>query len=376
MKQIYTYEKCQEISKQYKNKKDFYTNEKSAYYAIITHKWYELLSHFEKIGSKYKRCVYIYKFSENIVYIGLTFNLKKRDKDHRRKGSVYKYGFENNVQIPEPIQLTDYIDFSMASQIECELIEEYKKNGFHIINKMKGGGLGGMVRTVNISKEKCLEKAKLCKNITEFKQKYYSLYTFSCQNGFENEIREILYFDKKRKVCVFDVDGNFIEVIDSLKECEKKYQVKSLSETCKIKGYQKNFKFVYYDDWCNMDKPIKIETRLEYKKKSILKTITKRNARYKIYGNPQTNKKRSVKQRIKISKPIVMLTLNMEVVDVLCGVSFAYEKYNLPKNFLKSVYDIMNNKDKSCYGFKWFYLKDYNEYYGTNLVVNEILVQK
>ncbi len=141
MKQIYTYEKCQEISKQYRNKKDFYTNDKNAYNAIIKHKWHELLSHFEKMGSKYKRCVYIYKFSDNIVYIGLTFNLKKRDSDHRRKGTVYKYSCENNVEIPKPIQITDYINFSVASQIECDLIDEYKNNGFFLLNKNKGGGV-------------------------------------------------------------------------------------------------------------------------------------------------------------------------------------------------------------------------------------------
>lgn len=374
MKQIYTYEKCQEISKQYRNKKDFYTNDKNAYNAIIKHKWHELLSHFEKMGSKYKRCVYIYKFSDNIVYIGLTFNLKKRDSDHRRKGTVYKYSCENNVEIPKPIQITDYINFSVASQIECDLIDEYKNNGFFLLNKNKGGGLGGMVTITDISKKECLEKAKLCKNITEFKQKYYSLYTFSCQNGFENEIREILFFDRKRKVCVFDVDGNLIEVIDSLRECEKKYQIKSLSEVCKVMGYRKKLKFVYYDDWCNMNKPHKIETLNEYKKKSTLKTITKRNARYKLYGNPQSNKKRSIKQRIKTSKPIVMLTLNMEIVDILCGVSFAYEKYNFPKSFLKSVYGIMNDENKTCYGYKWFYLNDYNKRYGTNLKCESIIV--
>ncbi len=142
----WTKEKCQEESLKYKTKSEFQKKSTSAYNsAYINNFLDDICVHMITIGHKYKRCIYSYEFSDNYVYVGLTFNINDRNNRHLRdkRSSVYKHILETNLQ-PYLRKITEYIDVELASNKEGEILNEYKNNGWNILNKSKTGNLGGV----------------------------------------------------------------------------------------------------------------------------------------------------------------------------------------------------------------------------------------
>jgi len=69
--------------------------------------------------------------------------------------------------------------------------QEYIKNGWIILNKNKCGGLGGNI--IKWNKEKCIEAALNCKNISELIKKYGGgVYGAIRKNGWYEEIKNII----------------------------------------------------------------------------------------------------------------------------------------------------------------------------------------
>ena len=106
----------------------------------------DICSHMKICGSLMLRCVYSYEFSDNHVYVGLTFNMKKRNAKHLslneiKLTSVAKHMSETNLT-PTLIKLTDYLPVKVAQNLEDFYIKKYKKEGWLLLNKLKGGGLG------------------------------------------------------------------------------------------------------------------------------------------------------------------------------------------------------------------------------------------
>ena len=104
------------------------------------------------------RIVYTYTFPEqNLAYIGLTGNEKKRASSHKslkalKTTAVSRYiretGFEPNYKI---VSATDenpsgWVDENTAKDLECKYIEKYKADGWNLLNLAPCGSLGGSVR--------------------------------------------------------------------------------------------------------------------------------------------------------------------------------------------------------------------------------------
>jgi len=143
MKKYWTYEECKAEALKYKTRKETKDNNPSLYQKIYREKWDELYSHMEIIGNKYKRLIYVYEFPDNYCYIGLTGNIKRRNRQHtQEEGNVFNYIQETGLE-PTLILKTDYIDVNEASILEGKIEQEYKDNGWNILNKHKTGGLGG-----------------------------------------------------------------------------------------------------------------------------------------------------------------------------------------------------------------------------------------
>lgn len=102
-----------------------------------------------------KRCIYVYEFTNNFAYIGLTNNIKKRHSQHLYKGPVYEH-IKKYKLTPNLIILTDYIEMNISAIKEDEYIEQYKSNGFNLLNKRKGGNLGG--NNIYWTYERCKEE--------------------------------------------------------------------------------------------------------------------------------------------------------------------------------------------------------------------------
>lgn len=151
----------------------------------------EASSHMQRIGSEYYRCIYSIKSpEEKSVYIGLTFNFKKRINEHlqtkRFKKIIDAYGRDSLVIE----QLTDYVDKNEASQKERDFINTMKQEGWKILNKIKGGGLGG--DKLKWTKEAILENVKKYSSYKAWSNQETGAYAAALDMGIIEEIDEIL----------------------------------------------------------------------------------------------------------------------------------------------------------------------------------------
>lgn len=153
-KHLYThkslsYEECREIALRYNSRKLFIKEQEAAYNRILNKKWdKKLLGHLPNIGSYVKRMVYTYTFSDKSIYVGLTDDEMGRINEHlvqsesREKSPVYQYRIKTGLT-PVYRKFCDYIDAEKAQEIEIALIKTFRENGYNVLNKRKGGELGG-----------------------------------------------------------------------------------------------------------------------------------------------------------------------------------------------------------------------------------------
>jgi predicted GIY-YIG superfamily endonuclease len=149
------------------------------------------------IGNKLKRMVYVYEFSDKSVYVGLTYNEKKRKSEHLsgRPTSVTNHINKTGLN-PEYTNITNgYIDANDAAVLEENLRLKYKSNGWNILNKRKGGGLGG--NTVKWIENKIKEVASKCNTREEFKDKYPGAMNASKQKGIYDEVTKHMDYQLK-----------------------------------------------------------------------------------------------------------------------------------------------------------------------------------
>jgi predicted GIY-YIG superfamily endonuclease len=178
-KNYWTFERCKEEALKYDTRKELLTNNNCAYNAIIRNKWSVILfSHMKTLGNKNSRMIYGAIFSDNSVYIGLTYNFQERKRNHLTdiNSSVYKYIKEKNIK-PNFIKLTDYINVEKAQSLEIYFVNKYKSEGWNILNKAKAGILGGPERYWTF--ERCKEESLKYKTIKDFRINSYQAYSSS-----------------------------------------------------------------------------------------------------------------------------------------------------------------------------------------------------
>jgi len=184
----WTKEKCKFEALKYDSRKQFCDNSVGAYRSSIKNKWIdEICSHMIKKGNHLKRCIYSYEFSDNFVYVGLTYNLNERQKSRNKniKDKVILHIKETNLQ-PIIKQLTDYLSVDEAIKLEYFYVEKYKNEGWNILNKSKTGGIGG--NNFKWTKEKCLKESLKYKNRNEFSLKSPGSYRSSLRCNWLDEI--------------------------------------------------------------------------------------------------------------------------------------------------------------------------------------------
>ena len=196
-------EEVYEKAKQFNTKMDFKKNESSLYSWAVKHKILDdACQHMTVVGDKYNRCIYVYEFPNKICYVGLTYNLDNRHKQHTNPkiySAVREYCEGNNLIIPIPKQLTDYIDSKKASKEEGVWLRKYVKDGWIILNRRKTGSLGGRQTNIKITKSYCKKIAKQYINITEFAKKHDSLYRKIKLYGWSDFVFSHINFDKVKK---------------------------------------------------------------------------------------------------------------------------------------------------------------------------------
>ena len=151
----------------------------------------EICSHMKVIGNRYKRCIYAYVFEElKYVYVGLTGNIEKRDKEHRARtsSSVNRFAIRNNTPIPPILQISDYIPKEEASIRDGEVLRKYISQSYLPINISKTGGLGGHLQNDGYTFEQCKDKAVKYSKRSEWKKHDYPTYYIASKLGWIDAI--------------------------------------------------------------------------------------------------------------------------------------------------------------------------------------------
>lgn len=166
-KYYWTNEKVLEEADKYSTKNDFAKNNITAYNYYVKRKLKRKIP-FNSLGNREFRCIYVFVFNDNHVYVGLTYNFEKRVIDHlsgKYNSSVFNY-IQNNPNVNYiSKKITKYISKEEASRLEGLVLNKYLRLGYEKINKNSTGGLGGN------SKKWTFEKVRLIflkyKNCTE-----------------------------------------------------------------------------------------------------------------------------------------------------------------------------------------------------------------
>jgi hypothetical protein len=211
----WTKEKCQTEAIKYEIRIDFIKNSRAAYSAAYRHDWLnEICSHMKKMGNKLFRCIYVYEFPDNSAYIGLTYNLNKRNTARKlqKNDAVTKYIKKTNLK-PNLKQLSEYVHVDVAVLLENDCIEFYKNNGWNVLNKANGGAIGSPER--KWTKEQCRVEALKYNNRTDFYNNSNKIHAAACRYGWLNDI------------CSHMIVKNKHWTIDECKEIALKYEIKS-----------------------------------------------------------------------------------------------------------------------------------------------------
>lgn len=181
----------------YNNRSDFSKNSRGAYKASLKNGWLdEICKHMEEKGSIYKRYNYVYEFSDNHVYIGLTFNVVNRNNQHltSEDSPVFKHIQKTGLS---PILIYDSLKNSTdAQKKEIDTILEYKKNNWILLNKSRGGNLGSFNTKWDF--DKCKIEALKYKTRTEFQKKSHTAYKFCLHNKILDKICSHMIDGRKR----------------------------------------------------------------------------------------------------------------------------------------------------------------------------------
>ncbi len=193
----WSFEKCAEEAKKYSTRTEFKTNSSGAYGASVRNKYLnEICSHMKILGNRNIRVVYIFKFEDNHVYVGLTYNHEERYNGHMKKGTVYKH--INKTKSGFTFELiSDYINVEDAKKLEIETIKKFKSDGYILLNVKNGGEIGGNIKYWNY--DKCKEVALKYNKLTDFINNEKSCYVISLRNKWLYDIINHMVINKQHK---------------------------------------------------------------------------------------------------------------------------------------------------------------------------------
>jgi hypothetical protein len=142
------------------------------------------------LGNIVKRLIYVYEFPDKSVYVGLTFSENERHKAHltNPKSSIYQYAEKTGFKPTMKIITDEFLDAEIASELEKCTVEEYRLDGWNILNKIKAGNLGGCHRVW--TDDKILEISSLYNSMSDFKKNSPGAYQAAFRYGLDDKIRQ------------------------------------------------------------------------------------------------------------------------------------------------------------------------------------------
>jgi predicted GIY-YIG superfamily endonuclease len=198
LKKNWTKEEIQEIANNYLARGKFCLENSAACSVARRKGWYEdVVKHMEPVGNKYNRAIYVFEFPDHSAYVGLTGNLKRREKSHMEEEDNSAVLLHMNRIGQKPLMkiLSDgYIDFKDAQNMESCMLDKYRSEGWKILNRAKTGSLGSCTRVWTLEMLKKL--VKKYKSRTEFVTKEPNAYAAAARNGWLDDV----FTDMKRLI--------------------------------------------------------------------------------------------------------------------------------------------------------------------------------
>lgn len=175
MKKIWTFERIIDEAARFVTINDFRIGSPSAY--VIAHRngWFDqVASHLTTSGNLCRRYVYqAVNHALKKVYIGLTVSPDRRLSQHLSTGR-----FSSDMRM---MVLTDLVDSTVAQKTEQAFIDLYQLAGYTVLNKVRGGALGGSIRKWTI--ETTHIEALKYQHKRDFQRGSNGAYQTACKNG-------------------------------------------------------------------------------------------------------------------------------------------------------------------------------------------------
>lgn len=193
--------------------------------------------------------IYIYLWEEfNTVYIGRTVNPKGRHYQHKHRESERTYQFSSEHHVEHPKMIIIENDLSIEDGVEREKywINYYRnESGYYVLNKSRGGQIGGQLKPLALTDEEKKERSK------QYKREYNKVHKEERKiyNASHREQRRIYYEKNKEKI----------------KEAQKRYYEEHKNEMLKKRNINKEYLREYWKEYKEKnDEKIKEKDRKRY----------------------------------------------------------------------------------------------------------------
>ena len=364
-RQIYSKEDCLKAAMSCFSRSEFASKYKGEYFKALRMNWLdEICAHMNVVGNRYRRCIYVYAFEQNgfkHVYVGLTGNIVKRDKEHRVRSSsaVNRFAKQHHLEIPPVQQMTDYLHKDQAAIREGEILQHFISNGYLPINIQKTGGLGGHLPDDGYTYSQCQEAAAKYTKRSEWKQKDYSTYYIASKYGWIDAImpQNKPYGNKEIQYWTIERCCDLAKGCATISEFRKKYP-SAYTRICKRKWNKIVFANIKRQHPpLDLDLDTIKETLKSYpstasfakEHRDMVNWLFHHKYKMRDIATPEQLHKSFVNG----TKPIVQCDLNGNFVA-------EYNSAREPIGFdFKKISACCNGKIKSHKGYKWFFKKDY-----------------
>ena len=129
-------------------------------------------------NNRFKRALYAYEYSDKSVYVGLTHNYRERHLAHQRANGL---AHKRKKYKETYVKFNKWYPYNIIGEKEIQLIENYRKKGWKILNKAKGGALGS--HYVKYSDDDLKKEAKKYKHKKRFEEGSYGAYQAAYKRG-------------------------------------------------------------------------------------------------------------------------------------------------------------------------------------------------
>ena len=332
----------------YDNRTEFKLNESKLYRECIKNNIIdEVCSHMGNKGNPRLRLIYVYEFEDNFAYVGLTFNLEYRKSKRLKseKDSVTIH-IKDTGLTPKIIELTGLIPEEDAQDMEIYYIEKYRKDGWNILNKNKGGGLGS--KSLKWGYNECLLAASNYENKKQFFNGESGAFASAKRNNWMND-------------CIKRFKIKIIKLRYSKEECHSIALLYN-TKTDFIKNNRSVYRFAenhgFKDEICSHMQTKKIKSKydnynlcLKYSK--LVKNRKEFQVKYDRYYF-YTNKNKWTDDFFP-PKPnnFTFAKIEDSKIEITDDINETCKKYNFDKG---AVRDCLNGKHKSHRGYTFKYL--------------------